>query len=408
MQRDTQHLSELVHQIYDASIHPERWNQVVAVIAASFGSTQAMLLTPNLGPQHGGLFFPAGIEESYLQLYASHYIDKNVWAIGMQKRGLWHEGQAYLGDEMVSREEFWASPFYREFLSVQNTETVCAGIVFAGSADFPATALSVFRGIADAPFDQDDVEWMKLLTGHVSRSLGLMMRLDTARVQNASLLASHDRLNFGVALLNENMQVLHLNQAAHVVMNRADGIFINAQQQLECLSVTERLHNPEQRKSQDRRNGKLPSLSRWLMAVRDTPISDPQHFLDGYVVARKNGGGENKQCYVLQCAPVPVEGAWRVGDQGDKIVRFVVFVTDPQAVQLPDATQLCAIYDLTPAQAKVACEFASGGTYKQVAQRLQVSEETVRAHIKEIYPKTRVNRQADLVRLVLSIGKSGV
>ena len=79
-----------------------------------------------------------------------------------------------------------------------------------------------------------------------------------------------------------------------------------------------------------------------------------------------------------------------------------------QAVQLPDATQLCAIYDLIPAQAKVACEFASGGTYKQVAQRLQISEETVRAHIKEVYPKTRINRQADLVRLVLSIGKSGV
>lgn len=118
MQRDAQYLSELVHQIYDASIHPERWNQVVAAIAASFGCTQALLLTPNLGPQHGGLFSPAGLEESYLQLYASNYIDKNVWAIGMQKRELWHEGQAYLGDDMISRENFLTSPFYREFLSI--------------------------------------------------------------------------------------------------------------------------------------------------------------------------------------------------------------------------------------------------------------------------------------------------
>lgn len=243
------------------------------------------------------------------------------------------------------------------------------------------------------------------------------MRLDTARVQNASLLLSNDRLNFGVALLNENMQVLHLNQAAHAVMNRADGIFINVQQELECAPAAARLQNPVQKnlaqnKPPGRLNGKLPSLSHWLTTLRDTPITDPQHFLDGCVVSRatgkSNSSGDKKQCYVIQCAPVPVARAWRVGDQGDKSVRFVAFITDPQAVQLPDATQLCAIYDLTPAQAKVACEFACGGTYKQVAQRLQISEETVRAHIKEVYPKTRVNRQADLVRLVLSIGKSGV
>ena len=54
---------------------------------------------------------------------------------------------------------------------------------------------------------------MKLLVAHVSRAMGLMLRLETARVQNAALLASFDRLNFGVALLNEEMQVVHFNHA---------------------------------------------------------------------------------------------------------------------------------------------------------------------------------------------------
>ncbi len=40
--------------------------------------------------------------------------------------------------------------------------------------------------------------------------------------------------------------------------------------------------------------------------------------------------------------------------------------------------------------------------------RLKMAEETVRSHVKEIYPKTRVHRQADLVRLVLSLSQSGV
>jgi DNA-binding CsgD family transcriptional regulator len=416
MRRDTQHLSDLVHQIYDASVHPEHWSQVVASIAASFGSAKGLMLTPHLGPQHGGLVFPAGIDEADLQLWASHYIDKNVWAIGMQNRGLWREGHAWVGEDMLPRKEFLASPFYREFLSTQGIAFVCAGIVFAGSSDLPATALSVFRDVHEPDFDRDDIAWMKLLVSHVSRSLGLMMQLDKALVQNASLLASFDRLSLGVALLNNNMQVVHLNQAAHNVINRGDGLFMTARQELECMPDAAWVDRPGLRtsKGHDRmpRNGQRSSLLRWLRDLRDAPITDPQHFTQGYVVSRL-GDDTNKLHYVLQCAPVPVSNGgvariWQVDGRGSKQICFAVFITDPQAVQLPSSARLRELYGLTPAEANVACEFARGHSYKQVAQRLRISEDTVRAHIKQIYPKTRVNRQSDLVRLVLSMSASGV
>ena len=98
----------------------------------------------------------------------------------------------------------------------------------------------------------------------------------------------------------------------------------------------------------------------------------------------------------------------QVKGQGSKQARFAVFITDPQAVQLPSTERLGELYGLTPAEAKVACEFAKGNSYRQVAQGLNISEDTVRAHVKHIYPKTRVNRQSDLVRLVFSMSTSGV
>lgn len=415
MRRDAQQLSELVHLIYDASAHPERWHHVVAVITASFGSTKGLMLTPNLGPQHGGLVFPAGIDEANLQLWASHYIDKNVWAIGMQKQGLWREGHAWISKDMLPRKEFLASPFYREFLSIQGIAFVCAGIVFAGSSDLPATALSVFRDIHEPDFDRDDIAWMKLLVSHVSRSMGLMMRLDKALVQNTSLLASFDRLSLGVALLNEQMKVVHLNPAAREVINRSDGLFMTAQQELDCVPDAAWVHKPVPRTSKSHprtsRNGTVPSLSRWLRDLRDAPMTEPQHFTQGYTVSRLGDNTHNRS-YVLQCAPVPVsnEGgrAWQVDGQDSTQVRFALFIIDPQAVQLPSTERLEELYGLTPSEAKVACEFARGHSYKQVAQHLRVSVDTVRAHVKHIYPKTRVNRQSDLVRLVLSMSRSGV
>jgi DNA-binding CsgD family transcriptional regulator len=427
MRRDTQLLSDLAHQIYDAGVHPERWSQVVAGIAASLDSHQGLLCTPYLGAQHGGLYFVLGIEEKYVQLYGAHYVDQNIWNQNMERRGMWIEGRVFTGDEIVPRREFLASPFYREFLQPQGTAQACTGVVFGGSADLPTTVLHVFREIDEPAFDEQDKEWMRLLVSHISRSLGIMMRLNTARVQNAALLASFDRLSFGVALLNENMQVLHLNQAAQLVLNRRDGIFINSRQQLESKSGPVRTSG-QTKAALSESDGVGPArleatdpshshLTGWLTASSEAPITDPQHFMEGCTVARRRQGGaadeiHDNRCYVLQCAPLP-----RLNGFGDSLpndarqsgqVRFAVFITDPQAVQLPSPQRLAEIYGLTPMQAKVTCEFASGASYKQVARTLDVSEDTVRAHVKEIYPKMRINRQSDLVRLVLSVSTSGV
>ena len=383
--RDANQLSDLVHQIYDAGVHPERWNAVVAAIAASLGSSKGLLFTPYLAPQHGGLIFPAGIDEAALQAWGSTYIDQDIWAKRAQARGQLRVGEVLVDDDIVPREEFLASRFYREFLSTIGIGRVCTCVVFEGTPGLPATSISIFRDAHEPAFDRADTQWLKLLATHISRGLGLMQRLDTARLQYTSLLTSLDRLIFGVVLLNESMQVLHLNQAAQKVVSRRDAIFIGAQRQLESSTAAEQSQ----------------SLSRWLTAFSATPEPEQAHFLNGCRVV----GADGKRHYAVQCAAVPGGSAWTAQNEA---VSYVVFIVDPLALQLPNADRMSTLYGLTRAQAKVALAFSSGATYKQVARQLRISVETVRSHIKEIYPKTRVNRQADLVRLVLSLAQSAV
>jgi DNA-binding CsgD family transcriptional regulator len=383
--RDAQHLSDVLHRIYEASTDPKKWNDAVAAIATSFGSSKALLFTNRLAPQHGGLLFPVGISESAIQLWASSYIEHDIWALEAVRQGLWREGAALIDDSIVPREQFLASRFYREFLSTIGIARVCAGVVFEGAPGLPATALSVFRDTDDPAFDREDERWMKLIVGHLSRAMGIMYRLDTTRLQNASLLASFDRLEFGVALLDSELRVLHLNAAASKAVDRNDGLLVDAGRRLGTLAGTK----------------SSPDVSRWLAKVARTPATEPGHFLETCVIPRKGG----KQRYAIQCAAVPGSEDWAA--HGDA-VRYVAFITDPAAVRLPDVERLVSLYGLTQAQGRVAREFARGSTYKEAARRLGISEETVRAHVKEIYPKMRVNRQADLVRLVLSLGQSSI
>ncbi|MDY6949508.1 MAG: hypothetical protein SXG53_27820, partial [Pseudomonadota bacterium] len=353
--RDAAALSALLDRIYDAAMRPERWTAAVAAIARSFGCTKALLFTPYVSPHNGGLAIPCGIGEDALQLWASSYIDHDLWSLEVARRGAFRPGTVLLDEQMVPRAEFLASKFYTEFLSRLGIGRVCAGVVFGNEPGLVATSFCVFRAPDEPPFDKADIEWMEWLISHVSRSLGVMQRLDTMRLRQASLLASFDRLDFGVVLLDAAMRVVHTNTSAKAVLARHDGLAIGANGQLESTAGAAR-------KSR---------LSQWLERIRDTPLSQHSHFLDGCRVPRSGSHSH----YIVQCSALGSQEEW---DLGGGEFHYVAFITDPAALKLPREERLMQLYGLTQMQARVALAFAGGATYKNVARSLRISEETVR------------------------------
>ena len=67
-----------------------------------------------------------------------------------------------------------------------------------------------------------------------------------------------------------------------------------------------------------------------------------------------------------------------------------------------DNTTLGQLFDLTPMEAQVAHLLAEGLRRSQIADRLTISGTTVAFHLRNIFAKTGVQRQAELVALILS------
>lgn len=80
----------------------------------------------------------------------------------------------------------------------------------------------------------------------------------------------------------------------------------------------------------------------------------------------------------------------------------ILFITDPTRTWLPATKQLRDQFGLTAAEAAMAVDLISGDGLKASARRLGVSVETARTHLRHIFDKTDVSRQAELVRLLLS------
>jgi DNA-binding CsgD family transcriptional regulator len=80
---------------------------------------------------------------------------------------------------------------------------------------------------------------------------------------------------------------------------------------------------------------------------------------------------------------------------------LIVTPLKPQAV--PDAAVLQGLFDLTPAEARVARGIGEGLTVEAIAEAFGLSRETIRSQLKAVLGKTGVGRQADLVAMLAGV-----
>ena len=75
----------------------------------------------------------------------------------------------------------------------------------------------------------------------------------------------------------------------------------------------------------------------------------------------------------------------------------------PNVLQGISIDVLRQVYALTPAQAAVARSLFAGNSVEQTAQALDLSLNTVRTHLKQIFSKCEVQSQAELLH-TLAVG----
>ncbi len=144
----------------------------------------------------------------------------------MAEKNLYVTGNVILGDELIPREQLLVSEFYTECLSYnKNMAQLITGVVFGMSSTTSVPAVcSFFRGSHHADFNEGNRARIHLLMPHLSRSLGVMQRLQSAELTMATSLAALDRLPSGVLLLDGFGAVSFANCSAQRMLEDSDGL----------------------------------------------------------------------------------------------------------------------------------------------------------------------------------------
>ena len=87
---------------------------------------------------------------------------------------------------------------------------------------------------------------------------------------------------------------------------------------------------------------------------------------------------------------------------GGATARVALFVTDPERQLRPSRAVLQKLFQFTDSEAKVVQGLVQGKSLDDVALECSITVSTARTYLKQAFAKSCTNRQADLVRLVLT------
>jgi DNA-binding CsgD family transcriptional regulator len=102
---------------------------------------------------------------------------------------------------------------------------------------------------------------------------------------------------------------------------------------------------------------------------------------------------------------LPIVGAARDVSESDGIL---LILADPENRSVPNADLLKLMFDLTPAEARLARVLAEGRSVAEAARRFNTSELTVKTQLRSIFAKTGTSRQLELVLLLGGLAPPGL
>jgi DNA-binding CsgD family transcriptional regulator len=105
-----------------------------------------------------------------------------------------------------------------------------------------------------------------------------------------------------------------------------------------------------------------------------------------------------KRPFQVLISPLRAETGWAGPAWRVRVVLLLII--DPERAPGSLEERLRALFKLTPAEARVAREIATGENLVGIAETLGILTSTARTHLHRVFAKTETRRQAELVKLI--------
>ena len=369
----------ILASLYDAMLDETRWPATSALIDEACGSTGNGLMVGE-GPKNDirglfvGLYYRGQRREDLEREYLEHYhaIDERV----PRFRQLPVSRLVHIND-LYTAEELKTSPTYNELLRR-------AGMQDGLNVRLPGLDGSHIGWGLNDPVDSEGwgawrIAMVQRLLPHIQQFVRVRQALLRAEARSTTVTALLDNPRIGVLELDRRGRILEGNDRARSILRHGDGL-------LDRNGMLRARAPADQVRLERLVGDALPASG--AVAVSGSMVLRRSSVVPPFVVHVKPVGG-----------PQP--------DHGARHVAALVLIVEPGRQHRIDPDLVATALELTPAETKVAVWLAEGNSVGDMADATGHTKAAIYWHLQQIYQKHSISRQADLVRLVLSLAELG-
>ncbi len=350
--------SLLIDAIYEAAFLPQTWPSVLDRLAVIAEARGGVVFTANPGVGILKTTASAAIGEAVERYSEEGWLFRGARLaklIATPHAGFVVERDLYTDEELDS------DPTYRDFLRPLGLGRAAGTALPLPTGD--VAVLSLEREGSRGEVKKATIERLDRLRPHLARSLLMAARLQLTRAEQAA--ATLALLGLPAIVLDRAGRAI----AANPLVDDLPGLRWRARDRLAL--------------SDGVADGQLKSALTALDASSPAVCS---------FAVRGGDGGEPMIAHL-----VPVRGEARDLFSGAAALLVLTPITLPGA---PPVELIRSLFDLTPAEARVARSLAEGETLDRIAASGGVSRNTVRSHLRAVLEKTGSRRQQDVVALL--------
>lgn len=366
---------QLVHTIYDAALHPQRWPLVLQELRQSLNASAFSLFDQNPAPLGPATLLTENLDQNWVQNYRDYWWQHDAWLQQAIGRNLIQGGMTLTGTSLVDRRTLRRSHWFNDGISKQEIGDVLSTGLWSTSRDESKVILSFYRTPESEPFQAAQRKELASLNGHLTRAVAMTRQIGASIREQALQDSMLDELEQPVLLLDKHGRVLRGNPAAQQLTKLRPGLLRIKQGRLISLGV--RCH---------------PDLSQALTQARAGSIVNiALTFVD-----------EGNAYSAGMAKLAPIKRPIQIGFETLKMSFLLVIHSNPNA-RAESLTAFAALYQFTPSELVVLKALLRDESPEQIAENLQVGITTIRSHLLNLRRKTGTRQIGSLIRLASQV-----
>ncbi|MET1412314.1 helix-turn-helix transcriptional regulator [Roseibium sp. HPY-6] len=358
---------KLIDRLYDAAIDSDCWQDTLTSLAGSLGAECLVFGYGRPGAAEKPNIFTCGWDHSYLK--AGGFIEEDIWDPsvnpGVAAGCYMPIAKSFDRRELIPDNVFATSEFIHctvvmndclnhRLMAPYRSQDVLSGGFFAK------------KGGRD--FIDSEVRAIDAMLPHLGRAMRLRTELDRQRVVSHGLGQVLERLGKAVFVLDADAALLFANKFAEQILATENGF------RLQFGRI------------------KFPKRLEQAIKIQVNGSKENACPCDVSIGAKAQGRQWRARVY-------PATGFADLPGTATAAVVVVIEEQQPPPM-LPDAEALCDLFGLTKAEAAIARLVPTGGTKRQIAEALFLSENTVKSHLMSIRSKVGARSVVELTHIL--------